>query len=194
MSVVEYKVSNHAKERYAERIMDKERKIDIKSFVAMHDEKINTDINKMIHYGQLIYSGRQISNNFGNQEVNIFLKDNWVVIIDPVKLTVITLYAIDLGVGSEMNKMYVDRMLGKLNVAKYNMREAQEKANEQIDTYKGIIADNEAMINEYRKAIKCLEQQNDGYKEVIEGLQANVNFADEEVRNVVAMMIGRKVF
>lgn len=54
-----YQVSAHCKTRYAERIMGKEEKSDVVRFVSLNEDKINTDINKMIEYGNCIYSGRQ---------------------------------------------------------------------------------------------------------------------------------------
>lgn len=59
MNKVEYKISSHCEQRYAERIMNKDNKNDINRFIVENREKIKADINKMINYGELIYIGKQ---------------------------------------------------------------------------------------------------------------------------------------
>ena len=48
-------ISKHAKERYAERIMDRDNKTDVAVFLRDHDDKIQNDIEKMLEYGTLLY-------------------------------------------------------------------------------------------------------------------------------------------
>ena len=98
-NTVEYNISTHAKQRYAERIMGKE-DIDINRFVTLNEDKIKTDINKLISYGDLIYTGKQ---NKGNV-VDVYIKDCWVIIADNKAKNVITIFKIDLGLDDEFNK------------------------------------------------------------------------------------------
>ena len=46
---IEYKISDHAQKRYAERIIGKNDQIEVNRFVTENKDKIKTDINKMIH-------------------------------------------------------------------------------------------------------------------------------------------------
>ena len=55
---MEYIITDHAKERYAERIADREGNWDIKQYVACNDGKITEDINKMMEYAQFIAEGK----------------------------------------------------------------------------------------------------------------------------------------
>ena len=57
-NAINYTISNHSKQRYAERIMGKE-DIDVNRFITLNEDKIKTDINKLIQYGEMIYSGKQ---------------------------------------------------------------------------------------------------------------------------------------
>ena len=50
------------------------------------------------------------------------------------------------------------------------------------------------MINDYRSKIKILEKQNQGYLDVIDTLRVENTAAEREVRDVVAVMTGKKVF
>ena len=54
-----YTVSKHAKERYTERIMEKATSNEINTFLVQNEDKIINNINKMIQYGELIYTGKQ---------------------------------------------------------------------------------------------------------------------------------------
>ena len=55
---ITYNISKHCAERYAERIMGKEDN-DVNRFIVLNEDKIKTDINKLISYGELIYQGKQ---------------------------------------------------------------------------------------------------------------------------------------
>lgn len=188
------KFSVHSLQRYAERIMDRESKLEVNMFVQEHEEKIQTDIKKMIQYGELLYSGKPTSDIYERRPVDIYLNGLWVIIVDIGRNNVVTLYSIDLGVGEEMNNLYVKKLTDKLVAAKQNLVDVKAEIDMQADTYRDVIAQNEALIVEYRKDIKDLEKFNENYRGVIEGLNTRVNAAEREVRDVVAQMIGKKIF
>lgn len=187
------KISQHAKERYSLRIMDKDDKSDIAVFVAQHEQKIKEDILKMIQYGTLLFSGKP-NYDFNKQPVDIFLNGTWIIIIDIAKCNVITLYSIDLGLGNEFNQQYIDRLLQKLNAAKDEYDITLTGIQTQKETYSSIVKDNMDQINEYRQMIKNLEKQNQAYTDVIDNLETDRIVAEKEVRDIIATMIGKKVF
>lgn len=187
------KISAHAKERYALRIMDKDSKADITVFIAQHEQKIKEDIYKMIQYGTLIYSGKSVS-EFNKQPVDIFLNGTWVIIVDIAKSNVITLYSIDLGLGNEFNQEYISKLMQKLNAAKEDYETVSIGIQTQSETYSSIIKENTEQINEYRRIIKSLEEQNQSYTDVIESLEVNKIIAEKDVRDIIATFIGKKVF
>jgi hypothetical protein len=193
MDLSKITISKHAKERYAERIMDKSNKTDITVFIANNEAKIKEDISKMIEFGELIYTGKPIA-NFNNRLVDLYLNGTWVVIVDNSNLNVITLYSIDLGLGNDYNKDYIGRLLNKLEEEKKLFAEASDSIENQVLEYEQIIEDNTAQIAEYKRIIKSLEQQNTSYKEIIGEMKTNVSIAETGVRNVVAILIGKKVF
>ena len=53
-----YTVSNHAKERYAERCKDRDSRLEITTYVAEHSQRIEEEINRMLRYGKRVYTGR----------------------------------------------------------------------------------------------------------------------------------------
>ena len=190
---MELKITEHAKQRYAERIMDKNDKNEIAVFIANNTDKISEDISKMIEYGQLIYQG--VSNHeFNKQPVKIYLKDTWVVIVDEKQNKVITLYSIDLGVGKEFNELYINKLLDKLTEAQNKYNDKYEEFDNRKKEYQSIIAENESTISEYRQTANSLEKQNVMYKGLIEELETSRFIAEKDVRDIVATLIGKNVF
>lgn len=61
-------VTQHAKERYAERIMEKDSALDIKRYVLQNEEKIKTDLAKMVFYGEIVYTGKQLAESPENRK------------------------------------------------------------------------------------------------------------------------------
>ena len=125
-----YTISRHAMERYSERLMGKEENIDINRFITLNEEKIKTDINKMIQFGDLIYTGKQYKSKDGknaNAVVDVFLRDCWIVLADSKSKNVITLYKIDLGLDDEFNKIYISKMLERLSESKVALEETKKQ-------------------------------------------------------------------
>lgn len=187
------KISQHAKERYAIRIMDKDSTSDVAIFVSQHEQKIKEDILKMIQYGTLLYSGKSVS-EFNKQPVDIFLNGTWVVIVDSVKCNVVTLYSIDLGLGNDFNNEYIEKLMQKLNAAKETYNNVVTGINTQKETYSCIIKENTDQINDYKQIINNLQKQNQAYTDVIENLEANKIIAEKEIRDIIATFIGKKIF
>ncbi len=187
------KISVHARERYTERIMDKEDKLDKVVFMTNNENKIREDIIKMIEYGTLLYSGKSVS-DYNKQPVDVYLNGTWVIIVDPAKLNVVTLFSIDLGLGLEFNHEYINKLLDKLAAAREAYADADTGIQTQVQTYTSLIEENVGQINEYKQIIKALEQQNEGYREVIEGLESDRMIAEKDIRDVIATFLGKKVF
>ena len=191
---ITYTVSKHAKERYAERIMERATNNEIQTFVVQNEEKIIGDINKMIQYGELIYTGKQAQKDGRTYNVEVYLNGLWVVITDIKSKNVITLYKIDLGVDEEFNQEYVNRMMNKFNAAKENLEHVTLEVEKENDSYKTIIEQNVSLINEYKGYIKNLEELNTGYKTIIDNNTVKIKMADREVADVLNKLIGKKEF
>ena len=192
-NAINYTISTHAKQRYAERIMGKE-DIDVNRFVTLNEDKIKTDINKLIQYGQLIYTGRQSQRDNKGNIVDVYLKDCWVVLADSRAKNVITLYKIDLGLDDEFNKAYVSKMMEKLNANKEVLESVQQQVQEETNTYKEMIKDAETQIKEYRGMIKNLEELSIGYKTIIDNNVVKVAQANKDVVDTLNQLIGKKEF
>ena len=133
---IEYKISRHAQERYATRIMGKEDTTDINRFITLNEEKIKTDIHKLINFGTIIYSGKQTHKENKGNVIDVYLNGCWVVLVDNRSRNVITLYKIDLGLDDEFNKAYISKMMEKLNAKKEVLESVQHQVQEESNTYK----------------------------------------------------------
>lgn len=186
--------TKHAKERYAERIMHRDNIRDINAFVAENGDKIEKDITNMVKYGEEIFVGKPSFNNPKQHNCIYILNDLWIVVIDAFDNKVITLYRIDLGAGEDFDVAYKRRLLDKINEAKQIATETKAKIDAEAAQYTAIIKDNTEMISELRKKIKNLEAINDAYSSTLEAANKRKNLAEEDVKNYVAILVGRKAF
>ena len=189
-----FNISLHCQQRYAERIMDKNTTYDVNRFVTEHEEKIKTDINKMIEFGDVIYTGKQSQKSGKGNVIDVYLKDLWVVLVDKKDKKVVTLFKIDLGLDDDFNKAYVSKMMDKLNQSKENLEVAQHQVQEESDMYKKLIEEAESQIREYKSMINNLEELCSGYRTIIDNNQVKVTQAKMEVTDIMNNLIGKKEF
>ena len=193
-NVIRHTISKHAMQRYAERIMGKEDDVDVNRFVYLNEEKIQTDINKLINYGELIYTGKQTQKDGKSNVIDVYLKDCWIVLVDNRTKNVITLYKIDLGLDDEFNRAYISKMLEKLNTCKEVLENKKQQVQEESNTYREMISDAEIQIKEYKTMIKNLEELCVGYKTIVDNNNVKIAQANKDVADVVNTMIGKKEF
>ncbi|MBQ4523490.1 MAG: hypothetical protein IJA10_11155 [Lachnospiraceae bacterium] len=189
-----FTVSKHAKERYAERIMNKEDLWDVNYFVNQNEEKIIKDITKMLEYGEVIYSGKQKDNKGRENTVDVYRKDCWILLVDKCTKNVITLYKVDLGCGDDFNAEYVNRMIEKIHVAMDNVSKVQMDILNESNMYREMITKNNDQIAEYRTYIKNLEALNESYKQIIDNNVVKNSQANKELAEHVNTLIGKKEF
>lgn len=188
-----YSISEHAKQRYSERIMDKDSKTEILRSAVVNADKIEEDINTMIEHGEELYTGKSVS-EYNNNDVTIFMCGTWVIIVDKKANKVVTLYKIELNLGEEFNKSYVQKLLEKFYTERDKVEAIKVQNLDTEITYTDLITQNDATISEYRKIIKSLEEQNNSYKTLVKELHTNEAVASEELRRVLGMLVGRKIF
>lgn len=189
-----YNISKHARERYVQRLLNKEDNNEIQRFIVENEDKIVTDINKMIHYGDLIYSGKQSQKDGKGSVVDVYLKDCWIVLVDEKSNNVITLYKIDLGCGDDFNLQYIEKMRIQLEGKQQHLASVLQEIVEESKTYRELIEEAETQIAEYRAMIKNLESLCEGYKMVIDNNIIKSSQANREVADVINTLINKREF
>ena len=193
-NLIEYKISKHCEERYAERLMGKDNKNDINKFIAENKEKIKQDIYKMIQFGDVIFTGKQSQKDGKGSVLDVYLKDCWILLVDNKTRVVVTLYKIDLGLDDEFNKTYISKMLEKLNESKVALENIQLEVQKESDMYRNLISDTETQINEYKSMIKNLEELCSGYKTIIDNNCVKVSKANRKVADVINILVNKREF
>lgn len=184
-------ITEHAKQRYAERIMNREDRLDVNRFIAEHAEKIQTDIQKMVQYGQQIYFGKSLVDS-NKKDAYVWMCGCWILILDADGKRVVTLYEVDLGLDKEFNKRYVNGVLEKLTKEKETTKivlSEIEKENEQCIAK---IKENEELIKEFTKKITELKNQCEGYQAVLDGNKVKKSLAEENVRDIIKKLLGMR--
>ena len=194
MELTNYKISQHCKTRYVERIIGSSDVNKVNKFIAENEDKIKTDINKMISYGQLLYIGKQSQKDDKGNVLNVYLKDCWIVLVDIKSGITVTLYKIDLGCGDDFNLQYISKMLEKLDEKRKCLEDAQTEVATVSNVYKEMINDNQAQINEFRSMIKNLESLNEAYQSIIDNNTIKVAQANREVAEVINTLVNKREF
>ena len=194
--MLDYTVSQHCKQRYAERIMEKDSAYDVNKFIVDNEEKIIVDINKMIQYGTLIHCGKMYNKDGKqtNNNIEVHLNGLWIILSDPKSHNVITLFKIDLGVDEEFHKLYTSKMLDKLNTTKHDLLKAKEEVIKDNEDWRLKILENTTQINEYKNYIKNLENLNAAYKSMMDNNSIMVAKQEQEIIHIINTMIGKKTF
>ena len=188
---MDLKISNHARERYAERAKDRAGALSVNAYVASNAERIDREVNELASRADVVFKGAQPGRS---GVVEIRMAGTWVVIIAPDERKVITLYPIDLGMGADLDKQYAGRAKALLAEEKEKLEAAEAELEARKKDYLAIIADNEAMCKEYRGIIRSLEEQNEGYRQAIDGMAAEKRAAEEGMRAIIRRLTGSNKF
>ena len=186
-------LTKHVKKRYVQRIVGKEDQNEILRYLNLYDEKITTDILKMLQYAELIYSGKSFT-EYNKTETDVYLNGTWIIIVGHNTQSIITLYKIDLGVGEDFNKEYVKKLREEYEEIKQIIdkdKEEIESTNEEMTKH---IEENNRLIESYKSQIKTLEDQNESYKILLETSQDRMDIRENELRKVIGKMVGRKIY
>lgn len=132
---------------------------------------------------------------------NVLLTDSGIVnetlphdVCELFKPKVITLYKVELYVGEEFNKQFIQKNLDKLAEDKKILEAKRAEIAEEKSAYQEIIKSNEDLINEYRGTIKMLERNNADYKDAIESMDARCSKAELAVKRDIEALVMRREF
>lgn len=187
-------ISKHAQERYTQRLLGKDDNNEIQSFIINNADKIKIDINKMIEFGEKLFTGKQSQKDGKGKVLDVYLKDLWVVLVDNQENIVVTVYRIDLGLGDEFNVEYVNKYIDKIHEVQSEFSSVQIQVLEESNMYRKMIDDSQSQIREYKGFIKNLEDLCAAYQSIIDSNIVKVAQANRVVADTVNQLVGKKEF
>lgn len=178
-------VSDHCYKRYVERVKN--------NSYELNEEKIRDEIRKLFNSSKEYYKGII---GHSNNVVRVFCnKNGWTFIVSEDGNVLITLYKVDLNVDStELNQMYVDKALEKIEAIKANYEASIVKAKEEQTAYTSEVKQIDDKIKEYKKLIRELEERKDGLFKVSSNSFVDSNAINIELRNALEDFMVRDKF
>ena len=168
------KITDHAAERYAERIADKEGRTDIKSYAIRNREKVEKDLRTMVERSECFYEGPGLD----KKPVKVCACGSWILVIS-MDDCLITLYKKDLGVDDEaLNVKVMEASIRKAKTLGAAVKAAEEEIAERRAGLDKEIRDCEAAMAEYRKLLKDYEK----YKEDLSSERQSIMVKSQEAR------------
>lgn len=189
IKMTNYTISQHAAERYAERALGYTTKTDQVKYANLRSTEIREFINKLCSYGECVFEGKIRNHN----HTKIYKNKNWIIVVDPNNNKVVTCYPLLFGVGEDFDIEYSNRLTERLNELVLKKTEIEDEVNAFKDNYLEIIKNNNTKINEYKKIINELIEQNKGYQTIVDNADSDIRKAESDIYNLIDAMTGKKV-
>lgn len=154
--------TNHILERFVERTMNKTGN-EMKQYLVQNEQFVKEKLLMLYNSANLLWSGKIKEHNFTHFFIN---KDGWIIVVDKEGKKLITVYKADLELGSDFNKMYVERIIETVDDINHKLLESEEEMNQNRE------------IN--KTTIEELQQENADLKEKIEYNTAKINALKQE--------------
>ena len=84
-------------------------------------------------------------------------------------------------------------MSKKLEEAVNNKKKIEDEVNSFKSNYEEKIKHNEEKINEYKKIINTIENENNGLKTIVQNCNADIRAAQLEIENIVESLTCKKI-
>ena len=184
------KISDHARERYAERNKGREGHFDVKQYTAVNRDMIDSALSKMAEHATEVYKGP----GKDGKPIILLVQGSWMLICGEDG-TLITLFKRDLGIDDEKeNKRILGLQVEKIERLKQACADAAEKVKERREQLESEASDWDAKIIEWRKMAKDAEQLRDSLKETNRTLGVELAVAEAELEAYITELLGTKVF
>lgn len=182
--------TQHILERFAERTMNKNGN-ELKQFVVQNEQQIKDKILKLYEYSEMFWYGKIKNHDFTYFLIN---RDGWIMVVDKDKKTLVTIYKVDLGLGTEFNKQYiceikkyVEKELNEIINMKNECESMAFKGKQEIDTLRENIKTLRQEIAIIENKIKIIEDTQKVEKDTI-------TLKEKQLQQKMEQFIGAKIF
>lgn len=182
--------TNHVLERYVERTMGKTGN-ELKQFLAQNSDQIKDKILKLYEYSELFWYGKIRDHDFTYFTIN---RDGWLMVIDKNKTTFVTIYQVDLGLGTDFNKQYIAELKNYVSDELTNIEELKEQ-------YEKTVKDNNEAIDNFKEKNKMLQAEMEHNNNEIKFLEDQkkldldvISLREKQLHKKIEKFIGSKIF
>lgn len=182
--------TNHIIERYVERTMNKTGS-EMKQYIAQNNDKIKEKLLMLYNSADLLWSGKIREHNFTHFFIN---KDGWIIVVDKEGKKLITVYKADLELGSEFNKMYVERIKETVVETNIKLGEADEIRHQQQQTNKQLIEELEQENIDLKEKIEYNTEKINSLKTQDDLADKEYSMLEKELHHKIEKFVNAKVF
>ena len=182
--------TNHILERYVERTMGKTGN-EIKQFIAQNSDSIKEKLLKLYNSAEHLWSGKIKEHNFTHFYVN---RDGWVIVVDKEGKKLITVYKVYLELGTEFNKMYIEKVKESVQSQAMDIGDftvfIEEKKEENKNTINSLQQDNKVLqskIDFNNSQIEAIKSSEDVYAK-------ELAVKEKELQQKIEKFIGARIF
>lgn len=186
-----YEITRHAEERYVQRMMGYADKGEIGVYIAKNKELIQERINKLVEFGDLIFSGKIKDGN----HLDFYVHDTWVILLDKKKERVVTLYKVEIIKADDaFNHEFVKKMQAKIKDLSIVIKQAMENNEIEKAEFREKIENNKRRIREYETLVSELKDSNNAYASLIETLDTEIHISYAEYKQAIEDLVADRIF
>ena len=182
--------TNHILERFVERTMNKTG-TEMKQYLAQNEDKVKEQILKLYEYSELFWYGKIKDHDFTYFTIN---RDGWVFVIGKDKVTLITVYKVDLGLSTEFNKQYIQEIKNYVEREMAGIHDNKLELWRDTDVTNNTINDVKEEIKNLKSQIAIYENQIKQWELEIQNETDSVNLREKQLQQKIEKFIGAKIF
>lgn len=182
--------TNHILERFVERTMNKTG-TELKQYLAQNEDKVKEQILKLYEYSELFWYGKIKDHDFTWFTIN---RDGWVFVIGKDKITLITVYKVDLGLSTEFNKQYIQEIKNYVEREMAGIHDNKLELWRDTDVTNNTINDVKEEIKNLKSQIAIYENQIKQWELEIQNETDSVNLREKQLQQKIEKFIGAKIF
>lgn len=182
--------TNHILERFVERTMNKTG-TEMKQYLAQNEDKVKEQILKLYEYSELFWYGKIKDHDFTWFTIN---RDGWVFVIGKDKITLITVYKVDLGLSTEFNKQYIQEIKNYVEREMAGIHDNKLELWRDTDVTNNTINDVKEEIKNLKSQIAIYENQIKQWELEIQNETDSVNLREKQLQQKIEKFIGAKIF
>lgn len=147
-------ITNHAFDRFTERIVGIADQLAARQYINQNKEKITEDINKLVEFSELLFTG-QINGDKSTK--NYLLRDNIILVTDTANSALITLYKIDFGFGDKTDRLIASNLKEDIMILKKQLCDKKLDIDTNVEYKKYELNTIESQVETLKQQLFMLE-------------------------------------